>query len=127
MLINLSNHPSTAWDIKQYKTAQASFNSIIDLPFPFINPEAGTSEIAMLAKEYYTTIMNIMNDLAVDDPIVVHVMGELNFCFSLINMLLNAGIQCVASTTRRNVFYAEDGSKNSIFEFIQFRDYKLPK
>ena len=32
-------------------------------------------------------------------------------------------IICIASTTKRNVIEKEDGTKISIFEFVQFREY----
>ena len=41
---------------------------------------------------------------------------------ALSTKLKNAGINCIASTTKRNVI-EKDGAKVSRFEFVKFRDY----
>ena len=51
-------------------------------------------------------------------------MGEMNFTFGLVNMLLNYGIKCLASTTKRIAQESANGVKESVFYFVQFREYK---
>ena len=134
MLINLSNHPLPQWSEKQIQEANKLFGEIVDLPFPQINPSCDTSEIRRLANEYLQKIIEIDNQQKLikaqtDDGVfsghlvVVHIMGELTFCFMLIDLLRNEGIKCVASTTQRNVIEQEAGKKTLLFSFVRFRDY----
>ena len=119
MLINFTNHPSSKWDEKQKSTALSLFSEILDIPFPNVSPKATQEDIDILAKEYLNKICSIK----VETPITVHIMGELNLCFNLINKLKKLGIPCVASTTERNTQDMEDGSKIVKFDFVQFRSY----
>jgi hypothetical protein len=121
MLINLSNHPSDQWGVHQKETAINEFGDIVDIDFPVIDPEWDIKQISELAYEFYSKIdKSIINNKK--DSTVVHLMGEVTFCFRMANMLRKAGIRCVASTTRRNV-QIEDGVKKSIFVFVKFREY----
>ena len=50
-------------------------------------------------------------------------MGELTFCFSVVQQLKEKGVRCVASTTERVVEETDDNKKVSKFTFVQFREY----
>jgi len=115
MLLNLSNHPSSLWTDNQKKKALELYSVIEDLPFPQISPSLDTTELDLLVENYENKIRKI-------NPLVVHIMGEMTFTFRLINRLQAVGITCVASTTIRNVI-EKNGTKTSVFEFVQFRDY----
>jgi hypothetical protein len=118
ILINLTNHPYEDWSTEQ-KQAAVSFGNVIDLPFPMISPEASSDEIKSLTNEYVHKIEEISeNKIA-----TVHVMGEMNFVFSIVTILKANGYRCIASTTDRDVQTNEDGIKTAIFKFHQFRDY----
>ena len=52
----------------------------------------------------------------------VHIMGEMNFTYALVNKLKANGIKCVASTTKRETV-EENGVKISKFNFVRFREY----
>lgn len=125
MLINFTNHPSIHWSDRQIELAISCYSSIIDYDFPAIDPEANSDALITIAHEYLIKIKSILSKNTNNQSFAVHIMGESNFCFIMVTLLLRHNIPCVASTTRRNVFYAEDGSKNSIFEFVQFRDYPI--
>lgn len=112
MLINLSNHPSSAWSADQ----KAEYKDIVDIPFPQIDPEGDGAYIDALVREYLEKINQIKNISA------VHVMGEFNFCYKIINELKARGIKCVASCTKRDTV-EENGVKVSKFKFVQFREY----
>ena len=56
------------------------------------------------------------------DVSAVHLMGEMNFTFSLVNKLKANGIKCVASTTVRETV-EENGVKISKFKFVRYRSY----
>ncbi|MCQ2253857.1 MAG: CRISPR-associated protein, partial [Bacteroidales bacterium] len=72
--------------------------------------------IDKLVEEYLAKIEAIPN---VD---AVHVMGEFNFCYKIINELKKRGIKCLASCTKRDTV-EENGVKISKFKFVQFREY----
>lgn len=114
-LINLSNHPSINWPESQRLTAQKQFGKIEDLSFPNIPPNHSPEDIAALAEQYCSQVR-------AHRPSAVHLMGEMTFTFALVNLLKNAGIPCVASTTER-IVTEEDGKKIVQFQFIQFREY----
>lgn len=121
MLLNLSNHPSRNWDKKQTEAAILAYGKIVDIEFPQIDPEWDTFRIMRLAEEYLEIVQNKIAENP-DTKLVVHLMGELTFCFCFAIMLANAEIQCVASTTRRNAV-EKNGVKTSVFEFVKFRNY----
>ena len=118
LFLNLSNHPSTAWSSEQLRAAEA-FGEVTDMTFPTVSPEADVTEVQQMADDYCQQIMQI-NKM---QPIIVHIMGEMTFCFALVARLKAAGIRCVASTTIRNSDLMPDGKKVSEFHFCKFRDY----
>lgn len=115
-LLNLSNHPSSAWSEKQLQTAIAEYGAVQDLPFPHISPHATEDEINELVNDYFNNIVLI-------HPAAIHLMGELTFSYRLIQRLQLNGYKVIASTTTRNISYSETGEKISKFEFTQFRNY----
>ncbi|MCC5938410.1 MAG: TIGR02221 family CRISPR-associated protein [Lunatimonas sp.] len=115
-LLNLSNHPSTSWPEKQLKLASEHYGPVQDIPFPQIDPLAGEGEIDALADQYLTKILDLR-------PKAVHLMGELTFTFTLVQLLQSHGIPCIASTTHRTTQDMPDGTKVSKFEFVRFRNY----
>lgn len=116
MLLNLSNHPFSQWSDTQQSAAIAQFGTVEDMQFPEIPPEANEDEVCLLAERYYGKIR-------LADPMAVHIMGEMTFCFMLIPLLQSAGIPCYASTTHRDLIMAQDGMKTARFVFVQFREY----
>jgi len=99
----------------------------MDIDFPAIDPDISEEVLAQLAGEYAKKIKNIFELRGENSELnAVHIMGESNFCFCLVSLLLKEKIRCFASTTRRNVIYANDSTKNSTFEFVQFREYLMP-
>lgn len=130
MFINLSNHPSDKWPAEQREAALALSQAlnegyddftvdIKDIPFPNIQPEASSEEVANLADTYASRIgSSYMHQVT-----IVHVMGEMTFVVALVNALHKRGFACVASTTERQTIEHPDGSKTSQFKFVQFRHY----
>ena len=115
MFLNLSNHPSTSWSESQLAAAGGKDN-VKDLAFPQVAPDGDEAYIESLAAEYYDKIIQMK------DVKTVHLMGEMNFCYKLINKLKAEGIKCVASTTKRETV-EENGVKISKFVFVKFRKY----
>jgi len=124
MLINVSNHPSQYWPENQMELAISQFSTLIDLPFSAIDPRSTEGVIDLLASDYFTKIMAILDECA-NEPYAhaIHIQGEYTFVFRLVTLLKASGIRCIASTSNRNVEYQESGDKIVKFDFIGFRDY----
>lgn len=118
MLINLTNHPSVRWSDKQ-KAAAEEYGEVVDMSFPQVEASADEQFVKSLAKEYLEKIKKIVDD----NPVVVHVMGEMTFTYSLVSLLKSEGIVCVASTSERIVNEFENGKKEVVFQFNRFRRY----
>jgi len=123
MLINLSNHNSNNWSEAQWNSATKDYNVIIDIDFPVVDPNWSPDEVSYLAFTYSQKCIKLLKN-STDILNAVHIMGEMTFCFALINILKKEGIMCVASTTERNTMEI-NGKKTSVFNFIKFREYQL--
>ena len=121
MLLNLTNHPFKNWDEKQIKMAESRFGNIVDIPFPQVDPEADETEINDLANHYSDKCLKILS-ASKDQNNALHIMGELTFCFSIVNKFQKEGIRCIASTTSRKA--VQNGNfRTSEFIFCRFREY----
>lgn len=121
VFINLTNHPSSSWNVEQLKKAQ-EFGEIIDIPFPIIDETQNESFIDNLVSDYVSKIMDIT--LNMKRKTTVHVMGEMTFTYSIVERLKKLRCTCVASTTKRIVEDLPDGTKKATFAFARFREYK---
>lgn len=121
MLLNLSNHPLSSWTENQISYAEKYYGKVVDLEFPQIPPDADEDLITALANDYKEICLDILSS-SKDITNAVHIMGELTFCFALVNELKKINIKCVASTTDRNS-YELNGMKVSNFNFVRFREY----
>jgi hypothetical protein len=123
MLINLSNHPSDKWQTKQLALAKKLYGNITDIQFPEVPPETDYSEVARMAQNYYTQLIKILNESPNETKsCAVHIQGEFTLTYALVNLLKAKGIQCIASTSKRDVS-EENGKKVIRFKFVQFREY----
>lgn len=120
MLINLSNHPSEKWTAEQIN-ASAEFGNIVDISFPLVDPKAGKSGIVSLASRYKEEVVSMISN-SQHGRNAVHIMGELTFCYTLVYLLQQAGITCLASTTERIVTQIGN-AKTAEFNFCRFREY----
>ena len=120
MFINFSNHPSDRWSEEQRAAAKELGGDIVDVSFPNIEPASSLEDVKRLALEYFDRIVEDSPD---DNHDVIHVMGEMTFVFCFVGLCKSAGIPCVAATTKRVAVENPDGSKTSVFEFVQFRPY----
>ena len=118
LFTNLSNHPSSTWQPAQLEAAR-QYGEIIDIDFPAVDALCSQEKINLLANQYAQNIIN----RGVPTCITVHVMGEMTLTFRLVELLKAQGICCVASTTERIVNTLPDGKKETLFSFVQFREY----
>lgn len=117
IFLNISNHPVNQWSEEQRKAAE-KYGELKELEFPKIEPIMSSGDIAELASQWYNDIMVQYANC----NLTVHVMGEMTFTHSLVSLLKDNGIRCVASTTERNV--VDEGEKKiSVFKFVSFREY----
>lgn len=120
MLINLSNHPSSRWDVAQLNAAHV-FGDIVDIPFPAVDPNDDEKDISELANVFTSRILALSNNNK--ENVVVHVMGEMTLTYAIIAHLHTHGISCIASTTQRMIEETSDGKKIVAFHFVKFRRY----
>lgn len=123
MLVNFSNHRIENWSAEQLATAK-TYGEIVDVPFPNVDPTGSVSYIADLADECVEKLMSIIENPECD---VVHIMGELNLVYCVVNKLKSRGVKCVVSTTERNVEekVLDNGEiqKIATFKFCTFREF----
>ena len=118
MFINFSNHSLSTWTERQIKAAK-EYGELEEIVFPNINPQFTTEQVQMLATDYVAKILTHYPT----ENLTIHVMGELTFCFSVVQQLKEKGVRCVASTTERVVEETADNKKVTQFSFVQFREY----
>ena len=68
-----------------------------------------------MGEDYVTKILE-------KKPQAVHIMGEQTLCWVIIRNLKSMGIECLASTTHRQVTTTQVGVIRE-FEFVDFRPY----
>lgn len=100
--------------------AKSNYGSIIDMPFPSIEPELDENGVRFLAEQCAMSIVKAIENQTVR---AVHLMGEMSFSFVLIFLLQQKGILVICSTTKRIVTEEQNQKKVSHFEFVQFRKY----
>lgn len=123
LFINLSNHPTSMWKEAQLKAAK-ELGKILDFWFPDVDPTCTPEQVERMAEEQ----MGKLTDAAKEEGAIpssthVHIMGEMTLTLALIGKLKKAGFDCIASTSKRNVYYNEKGEKVVEFNFVQFRRY----
>lgn len=145
ILINISNHPSKDWSTEQKK----SWDNIIDIPFPNVNPFADHLDIYDMAGDLFTSIVHMLyknyrkgkRGYTSKEPeknialvkklfrgVTFHVAGELSLFFALCRFIhYHDGIIVIACTERQvTEIIQKDGSveKRAFFVFRQWREIK---
>ena len=119
LFINHTNHPSHLW-CKEQREAACAYGEILDVPFPEVDPHAGTEDVRALAEK------NMQQILALS-PAAVLCQGEYTYVYFMVTMLKSRSIPVLASSSERvsSEIRKEDGShqKTSVFRFVKFREY----
>lgn len=119
MFVNHTNHPSSKWSEAQ-RAAAESFGSIIDLPFPSIDPSLDRDEVISTVEAQLIKIESLA-------PKAVLCQGEYTYTFAMVERLKRLGIPTPAACSERVVeeVIAPDGSTQrvSTFRFVRFREY----
>ena len=119
IFLNVSNHPLEVWSDEQINAAQI-YGNLEEIPFPSVSPDLTKPEMDFLIK----SILSQISERISGKNATVHIMGEMTLTFALVKRLQAAGIKCVASTTERSVKEYGDGTKESVFKFVRFREYE---
>ena len=127
MLLNLSNHLVEKWSREQREAGEREFGKIIDLPFPHLDPSASLEAIRESVQQYVLKCSDKIAGDTMKEATAIHLMGEFTFTYQLLKEMEKRGILCVASTTERIVTDNPDGSKTTVFKFVQFRPYFFAK
>lgn len=123
MLINLSNHPLNKWSEAQRRAAEGLFGTVVDIPFPTIEPTATLNDVEKTVMDYVQNCILHLKQHTTDKNQAIHIMGEYTFVYLFVKEMEKQKIQCVASTTERMATDNADGTKNTLFQFVQFRPY----
>ncbi|MCD8104786.1 MAG: hypothetical protein LUF35_07265 [Lachnospiraceae bacterium] len=119
MFINHTNHLSENWSDVQLREA-GKYGTIVDIPFPDIDPELDGREVAQLANQKAEEIIAMKPD-------AVLCQGEFTYTFCLVQILKARGIRVMAACSRRVTQEYTDENRNtrrvSVFEFVRFREY----
>lgn len=123
MLINVSNHLSIDWSKEKKEIANRLWGEIVDMPFPEIDPNWGGSKVCDAAYNFSDIIRQKINESS-DKINAVYIMeGEMSFTYSLIHVLMDSYILCVASTSKQIKQEDKNGNKTIISQFVKFRKY----
>ena len=114
VFVNFTNHPWERWDKRQAAEA-LKYGTILDIPFPSVDPEGNEDYIDQLAKVYTKQILEI-------HPTAVLCQGEFCLCYRVVKILQKDGILVLAACSERMV--KEMGQKKEVlFKFRRFRNY----
>ena len=120
MFINLSNHPSDAWELCQ-KEAASVYGEIVNYPFPSIDPTESEEEVIKKAVSIAEKIIGL-------HPDAVMCQGEYALTYAIVSRLKEAGILTLCACSERKIEEITDAdgrmTKESIFSFVQFRAYR---
>ncbi|GMU86211.1 MAG: hypothetical protein AMXMBFR48_14530 [Ignavibacteriales bacterium] len=120
MLINLSNHPYSTWSEDQKTAAIEKFGTVLDFPFPVVNPVWGIEEVSGLADECMEQLFQIADK---NSQVNVHLAGEFTLVYQILERLKLSGFDAVIATSERMTLEQPDGSKVVRFRFVRFRSY----
>lgn len=120
MFVNCSNHPSGSWGTEQ-RTAAEKWGTVVDYPFPNVKADDDAKRIINLAEA-------MAAEIALMRPDCVMCQGEYSLTYALVNKLKERGLYVVCACSERRLVteLAEENTvkKTSIFQFVQFREYK---
>lgn len=119
MFINLSNHPHKKWSEKQKKAA-LRYGEIADYPFPAVDPTASVETVEAIADK-------LAEDIISKKPDAVMCQGEFTLTFAVVCRLQAADILTLCACSKRQTIEKTDKfgrtTKETLFEFVQFRPY----
>lgn len=124
VLVVVSNHPPERWAPEQ----KASWDEIIYIPHPEVDPRLSKDEVYSLVEDVYYKIRKTVAPLATEADIYFNVQGEYAFTFLLLHLLYSEGVDVnkfVWPTTERvtEEKIQPDGTvvKTQVFKFVRWR------
>lgn len=120
IFINFSNHSSKFWGNPQ-KEAAMSYGEVLDMPFPAVPALSDEDDIEDLAEHFFKIIAD-------NHPEAVLCQGEFSLCFRIVSLLLKADIKTLCACSERKTIEKVDSmgvtTKEAVFEFLKFREYR---
>lgn len=119
LFVNLSNHPSDRWSPAQRQGALKLGQTILDKPFPMVDPKASEHDVLELARKLCMEIEALK-------PSAVAVQGEHALTCAVVSSLQGSNLPCYSATTERNAEETREGDtvlRSSVFNFVQWRRY----
>lgn len=114
IFVNFTNHPSKHWEEAELLAAQ-KYGTIVDIPFPDVDPDGKENYIAQLAGEYMEKIICL-------HPSAVLCQGEFCLVYRIVSYLKQKKITVLSACSERIVIEKKQ-RKQVIFRFRQFREY----
>jgi len=120
MFINFTNHASKHWSVVQ-KRAAMRYGEILDIPFPIVPALSDEDDIDHLARHFLKIILD-------HHPKAVLCQGEFSLCFKIVSLLQKENIAALCACSERKTVEKVDSmgitTKEAVFEFLKFREYK---
>lgn len=114
VFVNLTNHPSKAWDRAQIDAAE-KYGQIVDLPFPKVASDKDEEYIKALSDKCVEKVMEL-------NPAAVLCQGEFTLVYRIVSELRRRDVTVLAACSERRV--VEKGNeKVSVFCFDRFREF----
>ena len=115
VFMNFTNHPSRNWGEEQILAAKKYGTTILDFPYPEVDPRGDKKYVMRMAKDYAEMIL-LMH------PAVVLCQGEFCLTYHVVQRLKEKGMKVLAACSER-IVEEKDGRKVSVFVFRGFREY----
>lgn len=118
VFVNHTNHPYAKWEDEQVQAAEC-YGTIIDVPFPDVDPWMDSDGVHTLAENTLEAILEL-------NPLAVLCQGDFSYTYAMVNLLKEHDITVLAASSERIAEMVEDGGiwkRVSIFRFVRFREY----
>lgn len=118
-MLNISNLASFNWPVKKKQSAASGEGKIIDIAFPVVPAGADENELVKIGEA-------LIQQAADADPnreLDIHLIGDWGLTCFLVPRLQEEGWRVVHSTVEQLAVVGSDGTRRSVFRFVQFRPY----
>lgn len=120
ILVNLSNHPSSAWSEKQKKVSE-KYGKVYDVKFPYVNPNCSENDIKDLAHYTFAKVIKMKPDY-------VLCAGEFTLVYALVDLFKKANVGVITSCSERIVIDETVNKNGEVtakkgYAFVRYREY----
>ncbi|KAA0259936.1 MAG: hypothetical protein EDM75_07390 [Chlorobiota bacterium] len=123
ILINYTNHPSAKWTGDQAAAAFEKWSSVIDIPFPQVEPEWNEADVTACFDLFLSEVQGRLTSLGVaESDAEFLIMGEFRYTFYAVRTLKERGHRVYAHAGKREVEVVDNKSIYT-FRFGRFVEY----